>query len=151
MPLLADAGAQRFVNGPIAYTPDALPLCGPAFGLPNFYHACGIQIGITQSAAVGKAIAEWITEGETEWDMAAWDPRRFGDWATSDYAVARAVEIYGLQYAIPFPHRLLTSARPLRQTPLYDRLAAKGAVFGEIGGWERAFWFAANGPSSSES
>ena len=145
VPMLAEAGVQRFVNGPIAYAPDALPLCGPAFGLPNAYHACGIQVGITQSAAVGKSIAEWITEGETEWDLAAWDPRRFGDWATPDYAVARAVELYDLQYAIPYPHRLLDSARPVRRTPLYETLAAKGAVFGEIGGWERAFWFSRNG------
>ncbi len=150
VPLLAEAGVQRFVNGPIAYAPDALPLCGPAFGLPNLYHACGIQVGITQSAAAGKAIAEWISEGETEWDMAAWDPRRFGGWASQDYAVARAVELYDLQYAIPYPHRLLASARPVQRTPLYDALEAKGAVFGQVGGWERAFWFAETGGQGEE-
>ncbi len=141
VPLLAEAGVQRFVNGPIGYTPDALPLCGPAYGLPNFYHACGIQIGITHSAAVGKAITEWITTGETEWDYSAWDPRRFGDWATKDYAQKRIVELYDLQYAIPFPHRIIQSGRPLQCTPLYSTLTDKGAVFGQIGGWERAFWF----------
>jgi len=141
VPILAEAGVQRFVNGPIGYTPDALPLCGPAYGLPNFYHACGIQIGITHSAAVGKAITEWITEGETEWDYSAWDPRRFGDWATKDYAQQRIVELYDLQYAIPFPHRIIQSGRPLLCTPLYSTLINKGAVFGQIGGWERAFWF----------
>ncbi len=141
VPLLERAGVQRFINGPIAYSPDALPLCGPAKGLPSFFQACGIQVGITQSAAVGKAIAEWVTEGETEWDMAAWDPRRFGDWADPPYARSRVVELYDLQYAIPFPHRLLPSGRPVGQTPLYDRLAAKGAQFGQIGGWERALWF----------
>jgi len=130
IPLLAEAGIQHFVNGPIGYSPDALPLCGPAFGLPNFYHACGIQIGITHSAAVGKAIAEWITAGETEWDYASWDPRRFGPWADAEYARARIVELYDLQYAIPFPHRLLQSGRPLQQTPLYETLKDKGAVFG---------------------
>lgn len=144
VPLLGEAGIQRFVNGPIGYSPDALPLCGPAFGLPNFYHACGIQIGITHSAAVGKAIAEWVTTGETEWDYSAWDPRRFGDWADADYARARIVELYDLQYAIPYPHRLIQSGRPLRKTPLYDRLKTKGAVFGQVGGWERAFWFDRN-------
>lgn len=141
VPLLAEAGAKRFVNGPIAYSPDAQPLCGPARGLTNFYHACGIQVGITQSAAVGKSIAEWVTQGETEWDLSAWDPRRFGDWATKDYADARVVQLYDLQYAIPFPHRLLPSGRPVQQTPLYDTLASKGAQFGQIGGWERAMWF----------
>lgn len=141
VPLLADAGVRRFVNGPIAYAPDALPLVGPAEGAPNFYHATGVQIGITHSAAIGKAMAEWITEGETEWDLAAWDPRRFGDWATPDYAHARASQHYNLQYAISYPHRILESGRPVNQTPLYERLKAKGAVMGQIGGWERAFWF----------
>lgn len=142
VPLLKEAGAQRFVNGPIPYAPDALPLVGPAGGVRNFYHATGVQIGITHSAAIGKAIAEWVTEGETEWDLAAWDPRRFGDWATPDYAARRASEHYDLQYAIPYPHRLMASGRPVNRTPLYERLIADGAVMGQIGGWERAFWFA---------
>ena len=141
IPLIAEAGVQRFVNGPIAYSPDALPLCGPARGLPDFYHACGIQIGITHAAAVGKAITEWVTEGETEWDLAAWDPRRFGDWADETYARERIVELYGLQYAIPFPHRILQGGRPVQRTPLYETLQARGAVFGQVGGWERAMWF----------
>lgn len=141
VPLLAKAGAQRFVNGPIAYAPDALPLVGPAAGAPNFYQATGVQVGITQSAAIGKALAEWITEGETEWDMTAWDPHRFGEWATPDYAHARASEHYDLQYAIPYPHRNMQSGRPVQRTPLYDRLRGSGAVMGQIAGWERAFWF----------
>ncbi|MEM7561658.1 MAG: FAD-dependent oxidoreductase [Pseudomonadota bacterium] len=141
VPLLGEASVQRYVNGPIGYSPDALPLCGPAYGLPNFFHACGIQIGITHSAAVGKAITEWITQGETEWDYNAWDPRRFGDWATPEYARQRIVELYDLQYAIPYPHRIIQSGRPLQTSPLYSTLKDKGAVFGEIGGWERAFWF----------
>ncbi len=142
VPLLGTAGAQRFVNGPIAYAPDALPLVGPAAGLCNFYHATGVQVGITHSAAIGKAMAEWITEGETEWDLSAWDPRRFGDWADRGYACARASEHYDLQYAIPYPHRNMQSGRPVKKSPLYDTLRAKGAVMGQIGGWERAFWFA---------
>lgn len=145
VPLLAEAGAQRFVNGPIPYAPDALPLVGPAGGVRNFYHATGVQVGITHSAAIGKAMAEWLTTGETEWDLSAWDPRRFGDWATQDYAAARASEHYDLQYAIPYPHRIMQSGRPLNQTPLYDPLRDQGAVMGQIGGWERAFWFKRDG------
>lgn len=141
VPLLGEAGVQRFINGPIGYSPDGLPLCGPAYGLPNFYHACGIQIGITHSAAVGQAISEWICEGETQWDYTAWDPRRFGDWASKHYASERIVELYDLQYAIPYPHRIIQSGRPLNCTPLYDTLKSRGAVFGQVGGWERAFWF----------
>ena len=149
VPILGEAGAQRFVNGPIPYAPDALPLVGPAAGVANFYHATGVQIGITHSAAIGKAMAEWLTEGETEWDLSAWDPRRFGDWATQEYTAARASEHYDLQYAIPFPHRLLTSGRPVNRTPLYDTLRAKSAVMGQIGGWERAMWFKRD-PSADE-
>ena len=141
VPLLEQAGAQRFVNGPIPYAPDALPLVGPAGGVRNFYHATGVQIGITHSAAIGKAMAEWLTMGETEWDLGAWDPRRFGDWADGDYAARRAAEHYDLQYAIPYPHRLMQSGRPVNQTPLYEKLLSRGAVMGQIGGWERAFWF----------
>ncbi len=142
VPLLGQAGVNRFVNGPVPYSPDGAPLCGPAFGLPNFYHACSFQVGITHSAAAGKTLSEWITEGETEWDMSFWDPRRFGEsWATFDYAVQRACELYEHQYAIPYPHRLWKSGRPVQRTPLHDRLKARGAVFGQIAGWERAFWF----------
>lgn len=141
VPLLAKAGVQRFVNGPIGYSPDSLPLCGPVAGVPNFFQACGIQVGITQSAAVGKAITEWITEGETEWDLSAWDPRRFGDWADQDFIQKRVVQLYDYQYAIPFPHRLMPSGRPVQQTPLYETLLNNGAQFGQIGGWERVMWF----------
>ena len=150
VPLLGKAGVQRFVNGPIGYSPDSLPLCGPAAGLPGLYHACGIQVGITQSAAAGKAIAEWVVEGETEWDMAAWDPRRFGGWADRDHAEKRVVQLYDYQYAIPYPHRLLPSGRPVQQTPLYKELEAKGAQFGQIGGWERAMWFDRGGQAYDE-
>ena len=141
VPILSEAGVSRFVNGPIPYSPDGAPLCGPAFGLPNFYHACCFPVGITHSAAAAKTLTEWITDGEPEWDMSMWDPRRFGNWASFDYTVARASELYENQYSIPFPHRIWTSARPVQTTPLYDRLKAKGAVFGQVAGWERAFWF----------
>ncbi|WP_120501401.1 FAD-dependent oxidoreductase [Roseovarius sp. EL26] len=141
VPILAEAGAQRFVNGPIPYSPDALPLVGPAGGVKNFYHATGVQIGITHSAAIGKAMAEWLTVGETEWDLSAWDPRRFGPWASQEYAAKRASQHYDLQYAIPYPHRTMDSGRPVNQTPLYDHLCDQGAVMGQVGGWERAFWF----------
>ena len=149
VPILGEAGARRFVNGPIPYAPDALPLVGPAAGAPNFYHATGVQIGITHSAAIGKAMAEWLTEGETEWDLSAWDPRRFGDWATPAYANARAAEHYGLQYAIPYPHRLMQAGRPVNCTPLYDTLKGRGAVMGQIGGWERAMWFDRDGAADT--
>ncbi|MBC6438822.1 MAG: FAD-dependent oxidoreductase [Rhodospirillales bacterium] len=141
MPLIAEAGIQRCVNGPIPYAPDAQPLAGPAPGLRNAYHACAVQIGFCQGPAVGKAIAELITGGETEWDNWAWDPRRFGAWATADFAAARVAELYENQYAPPWPHRVWQSARPVSRSPLHDTMAERGAVFAQMGGWERALWF----------
>jgi len=140
-PMLEDAGIQRFVNGPIPYAPDAQPLAGPAPGLVNAYHACAVQIGFCQGPAVGKAIAEMIVEGETEWDSWAWDPRRFGRWATQDFAAARIAELYENQYAAPYPHRVWQAGRPVGKSPLHDTLAAKGAVHAQMGGWERPIWF----------
>lgn len=146
VPILGEVGIAEFVNGPITYSPDANPLIGPAAGAPNFYQAVGVQIGITHAAAAGKVLTELITEGDTEWDVWQWDPRRFGEWANAGtgrttYANSRVRELYEHQYAAPFPHRLWESARPVQRTPLYDRLKAKGARFGQIAGWERAFWF----------
>ena len=146
VPVLGEVGIAEFVNGPITYSPDANPLIGPAPGVPNFYQAVGVQIGITHAAAAGKVLTELITEGDTEWDIWPWDPRRFGDWAmqgsgANTYVNARVRELYEHQYAEPFPHRIWESARPVQQSPLYDTLAERGARFGQIAGWERAFWF----------
>ncbi|MBT6509141.1 MAG: GcvT family protein, partial [Rhodospirillaceae bacterium] len=140
-PMLDEAGIQRFVNGPIPYAPDAQPLVGPAPGLSNAYHACAVQIGFCQGPAAGKAIAEMILEGETEWDSWTWDPRRFGDWATQEFTGARICELYENQYAAPFPHRVWQAGRPVARSPLHDVLKAKGAVHAQIGGWERPIWF----------
>ena len=149
VPLLGEVGIAEFVNGPITYTPDMNPLIGPAPGVEGFYQAVGVQIGITHAAAAGKVLTEMITGGDTEWDVWPWDPRRFGAWALAgsgrgSYANTRVREMYEHQYGAPFPHRMWTSARPVQQTALYDTLVAKGARFGQIAGWERAFWFGAD-------
>ena len=146
VPILGAVGIAEFVNGPITYTPDMNPLIGPAPGVDGFYQAVGVQIGITHAAAAGKVLTEMITGGDTEWDVWPWDPRRFGEWSLvgtgrDSYANTRVREMYEHQYGAPFPHRLWTSARPVQRTALYDTLAAKGARFGQIAGWERAFWF----------
>jgi len=142
VPVLGDVGVARFVNGPIAYSPDANPLVGPVAGVSGFYQAACVQVGVTQAAAVGRVLTEILTGGETEWDVWSWDPRRFGDWATAGYAEARVCELYEHQYAEPFPHRIWSGGRPVRRTPLAGVLAGRGARFGQVAGWERAFWFA---------
>jgi dimethylglycine dehydrogenase len=145
VPILAKAGVQRVINGPIPYSPDGNPYVGPVRGLPNFWQCCCFSFGIAQSGGAGRLMAGWIAEGSPEWDIWSCDSRRFGSYATTAYTTARALELYRREYAIAFPVEEWPAGRPGSVTPLYDRLAAKGARFGARGGWERATWFARPG------
>jgi dimethylglycine dehydrogenase len=145
VPALGRAGILRVVNGPITYTPDGSPLLGPALGLPGLYLACGFSFGITQAGGAGKHLAEWIVEGQPAIDLWEVDPRRYGAYATRAYRVARCLDIYEDEYAIVYPQDDRRAGRPARTSPLHDRLAAAGAVFGVRNGWERPYWFAPPG------
>ncbi|MGI9500354.1 MAG: GcvT family protein, partial [Geminicoccaceae bacterium] len=142
VPILGTVGVQRVINGPIPYSPEGLPYIGPAHGLRNFYQCCCFSFGIAQSGGAGKTLAEWVTEGEPEWDLWALDPRRYTGYATKTYVTAKAIELYQNEYAIGFPFEERAAGRPARTSPLYDCLAAKGGRFGARGGWERAVFFA---------
>ena len=150
VPLLEKAGLTKVINGPIPYTPDGNPLIGPMPGVPNAYEACVFTFGICQAGGAGKVLAEWVTEGETEWDMWSCDPRRFGAYADQDYCVAKGKEVYGHEYAIHFPHHSWPAARERKVSAVHDRIQAMGAVFGVSNGWERANWFARPGDDTSE-
>jgi len=141
VPILGTSGVTRVVNGPIPYTPDGNPLIGPMPGVPNAFEACVFTFGIVQAGGAGKVCAEWIVERETDGDMWSVDPRRFTGFATRDYSIAKAVEIYSHEYAIHFPNQEWPAARQARTSPLYEKLKAKGALFGVAAGWERAVWF----------
>ena len=145
VPILGSVGVQRVINGPIPYSPEGLPYIGPAHGLKNFYQCCCFSFGIAQAGGAGKTLAEWVTEGEPEWDLWALDPRRYTGYATKSYVTAKAIELYQNEYAIGFPYEERAAGRPARTSPLYDRLAAKGARFGARGGWERAVYFEPHG------
>ena len=142
MPILGTVGVQRVINGPIPYSPDGMPYVGPAFGMPNFFHINGFSFGICQGGGAGKSIAEWVIDGKPEWDLWNLDPRRYTDYADQPYVVDRAIELYQHEYAINYPYEERPAGRPRKVTPVYDRLASKGANFGARGGWERATWFA---------
>ena len=116
---------------------------GPVPDVPGFHVLAGFSIfGIVFGGGAGKYAAEWILEGQpgdSMWDV---DVRRFGSYASGvSYTEARAKESYEREYAVRFPHEELTAGRPLRTDPLYDRLAARGAVFGARSGWERPLFF----------
>ncbi len=141
VPIMGEAGVRNVINGPIPYTPDGNPLIGPVPGVRNFYECCVFTFGIAQSGGAGKVMAEWITEGRPEWDMWACDPRRFTDYTTAEYCEAKASEVYAHEYAMHLPFQEWPAGRPMKTSPLYDKLAAKGAEFGDRGGWERVMWF----------
>jgi dimethylglycine dehydrogenase len=145
VPPLGRAGVRRVVNGPIPYSPDGNPYIGPAHGLANFYHCNTFSFGICQAGGAGKALAEWVVEGGPEWDLWPLDPRRFTGYATKTFTAAKAVEVYQNEYAPAFPNEERPAGRPLRASPLYERLKAKGARFGARGGWERATWLSPGG------
>lgn len=149
VPLLGTAALTRTINGPIPYTPDGNPLLGPMPGVPNAFEACVFTFGICQAGGAGKVLAEWITEGATEWDMWSCDPRRFTGFEDQDYAITKGVEVYAHEYDILYPKRAWPDGRMKKLSPLHDRLAGMGAQFGPYNGWERAQWYARPGDDTS--
>lgn len=145
VPILGSVGLTRVINGPIPYTPDGNPLIGPAPGLPNFYEACVFSFGIVQAGGAGKALAEWVVEGEPEWDLWSLDPRRYAGYVTKSYVAAQAIELYQNEYAIGYPTLERQAGRPAKTSPVYGLLKAKGAALAARGGWERAVWFPSPG------
>ncbi len=141
VPLLGDAGIARVINGPIPYAPDGNPYLGPERGLRNFWHCNTFSFGIAQGGGAGKAIAEWILDGRPEIDLWSIDRRRYKDYATTQYTIDKAVEVYQNEYAMGFPFEERPAGRPSYTSPLYEKLAAKGASFGARGGWERPTYF----------
>ena len=150
VPLLATAGISKVINGPIPYAPDGLPLIGPMPGVPNAFEACVFTFGIAQAGGAGKVLAEWVTEGQTEWDMWSCDPRRYTNYTDGDYCIAKGIETYGHEYAMHFPRHAWPAGRNKKQSPIHDRIAALGAQFKQVNGWERANWYAKPGDDISE-
>lgn len=145
VPAFGEVGIKKVYNGAIAYTPDGSPIIGPAPGLKNFWLNEGHSFGITAAGGAGWQLAEWIVDGEPTIDMMGVDPRRFGPYATEGYLREKNEEAYANVFTTHYPDEERTAARPLKTTPIYDRLKDLGAVFGSIYGWERANWFAPKG------
>jgi sarcosine dehydrogenase len=144
VPALETAGVKQLINGPESFTPDGNFILGEAPEVQGFYVGCGFNaFGIASAGGAGRALAEWIVAGEPPMDLWPVDIRRFGlPHADDAWVRARTLELYGKHYTIAWPAEEHCSGRPLRRSPLYARLAERGAVFGEKLGWERANWFA---------
>ncbi|MFQ5435462.1 MAG: FAD-dependent oxidoreductase, partial [Anaerolineae bacterium] len=147
MPIFADAGIIRVINGASPRTPDHNPLLGPAAGLRNFWLSCGASLGIAQGAGAGKYLAQWMVHGETEINMVRVDPRRFGAYTNPDYNLAKANQDYKHMYVLHMPGEERPAGRPAVASPLYSKLKAKGCVHMEVAGWERPKWFSLDGRS----
>ncbi|RWO46680.1 MAG: FAD-dependent oxidoreductase [Mesorhizobium sp.] len=147
MPMLATAGIHTFFNGPESFTPDDRYYLGEAPELAGYWMATGYNsIGIVSSGGAGMALAQWINDGEAPFDLWEVDIRRAQPFQKNRrYLKERVSETLGLLYADHFPYRQMATSRNVRRSPLHEHLKARGAVFGEVAGWERANWFAREG------
>ncbi|MDD7971179.1 GcvT family protein [Roseinatronobacter alkalisoli] len=145
IPSSETVGLKDDYNGPICYTPDGNPLVGPAPGLRNMWLAEGFSFGITAAGGTGHYLAQMMTTGEAEIDMASLDPKRYGSWMTTEYAARKNEECYEHVYVLHHPDEEREACRPLRTAPCYDRVKAQGAQFGCVNGWERPNYYAPQG------
>ncbi|NVK15263.1 MAG: FAD-dependent oxidoreductase, partial [Rhodobacteraceae bacterium] len=116
----------------------------------NYWSCCGTQIGIGWGPGLTRELARWMVHGAADISMREYDPRRFGSYATKDWQVTKAHEDYKLRHEIPFPHFNRLAGRPIKPSPLYERLKEKGAVYEEVYGHERPRWFAKNGVAQQD-
>jgi len=149
-PVLGRAGIKRVINGPFTFAPDGNPLVGPIPGKPGLWSACAVMAGFSQGGGVGKALAEWMTHGETESDIYAMDVARYGDWTGPDWTRLKVTENYQRRFSISYPNEELPAARPLRTTPAWGIWDAQRAVWGSAFGMEHVNYFAPPGEDRHE-
>jgi 4-methylaminobutanoate oxidase (formaldehyde-forming) len=144
VPALAGAGVKQMINGLESFTPDGNWMIGEAPEVRNFFVGAGFNaFGIASAGGAGMALAEWAADGEQPFDLWPVDISRFGaPHRDPNWVRVRTLEAYARHYSIAWPFEEFASGRPLRRSPLYDWLKAKGACFGEKMGFERPNWFA---------
>ena len=152
VPALEDAGVRQLLNGPEAFTPDGSFILGEAPEVAGFFVAAGFNAyGIAAAGGAGRALADWIVGGEPAVDLWPVDIRRFGGHhKDAAWTRTRTLEAYAHHYAMAWPHEEFVSGRPCLRSPLYERLVAAGACFGEKMGWERPNWFAPPGVEAKD-
>ncbi|MCF6444214.1 FAD-dependent oxidoreductase [Nereida sp. MMG025] len=141
MPALMDAGIKTIVNGPITYTIDGAPLVGPIPGKRNAFCIIGLRAGLGEGGGHGWLLAQQIVHGEACYDTWPLDPRRFTGHANVELTALKAIEDYQNEFRFHFPHEHRPAGRPAKTTPLTPVLAAEGAEFAVVNGWERADYF----------
>ena len=141
IPQFKDVGIKRIICGPITHTPDDNFFAGPAPGLKNFWMACAASVGIAQGGGIGKYLAQWIVHGDSEINMLEFEPRRYMSWVTKNYAVEKSIDQYTRMYVTPMPNESIEVGRPMKTTPIYNKLKDMGAVYLDSYGWEKPLWF----------
>jgi dimethylglycine dehydrogenase len=149
-PALGRVGIRKAVNGPFTFAPDGNPLVGPVRGIRNFWVACAVMAGFSQGGGIGLVLSRWLAENDPGQDIISMDVARFGAFATPKYTAIKVPENYSRRFRLAYPNEELTAARPLRRSPIYDRLKAAGAVMGANFGLEHALWFAPPGVARVE-
>ncbi|RMH39925.1 MAG: FAD-dependent oxidoreductase [Alphaproteobacteria bacterium] len=137
MPVLAEVGIHSIVNGPITYTIDGAPLVGPIPGKRNAFCIIGLRAGLGEGGGHGWLLAQQIVHGEACYDTWVIDPRRFTGHANVELTALKAVEDYRNEFRFHFPNEHRPAGRPAKTTPLTPVLAAEGAEFTVVNGWER--------------
>jgi dimethylglycine dehydrogenase len=149
-PALGRVGIRKAVNGPFTFAPDGNPLVGPVRGLRNYWVACAVMAGFSQGGGIGLVLSRWMAEGDPGQDIISMDVARFGAFATPKYTSLKVPENYARRFRLAYPNEELPAARPVRRSPIYDRLLAAGAVMGANFGLENALWFAPEGVTPAE-
>jgi dimethylglycine dehydrogenase len=149
-PALGRVGIRKAVNGPFTFAPDGNPLVGPVRGVRNFWVACAVMAGFSQGGGIGLVLSRWMAENDPGQDIISMDVARFGAFATPKYTSLKVPENYSRRFRLAYPNEELPAARPVRRSPIYDRLQAAGAVMGANFGLENALWFAPAGVAPTE-
>jgi dimethylglycine dehydrogenase len=149
-PVFAEAGIKQVINGPFTFSPDGNPLLGPVRGLAGFWSACAVMAGLSQGGGVGLTLANWMTEGDPGFDIWGMDIARFGDFSTLEYTNEKVRENYSRRFRIAFPNEFLPKGRNVQTSPVYDRMVAANAVFGNGFGLEAPLWFQKDGDEAAE-
>jgi 4-methylaminobutanoate oxidase (formaldehyde-forming) len=147
VPVTMEVGIRKFFCGPESFTPDLAPVIGEAPELRNYFVAAGLNsVGIITGGGYGRVLAHWIVNGRPDVDVTGINIDRFHRYQCNpEYRRQRALESLGLVYACHYPDRSPRTARGARQSPFHDRLAARGAHFRDVSGWESPGWYAPEG------
>lgn len=147
VPKALEVGVRKFFCGPESFTPDLQPIVGEAPELKNYFVAAGLNsIGILTGGGLGRVLAHWIIDGRPDVDITGMNIDRLHAYqSTREYRRTRTVESLGMVYQCHYPTRSMQSARGAKKSPIFDRLAARGAYFRDVSGWEGADWYAPAG------